>query len=249
MDPGDAEVRRRAVRAIVDVVKRYDVDGAHIDDYFYPYPDNDASGHRMDFPDSATYGRYRKAAGTLAKDDWRRRNVDLFVEAMFKGVRATKPWVKVGISPFGIWRPGNPAQIRGLDAYAEIYADSKKWLQNGWLDYLAPQLYWPIARPEQSYPVLLDWWVKQNTKQRHIWPGLASYRVADTSAARHIPADEIIDEIRLTRQQPGATGHIHFNTRVVMQSPDSLDAKLAQIYDEPALVPASPWLGSRAPSA
>jgi len=247
MDPGDPEVRRRAIRTIVDVVKRYDVDGVHIDDYFYPYPENDASGKKIDFPDSVTYARYRRAGGKLAKDDWRRRNVDLMVEAMFKGVRAAKPWVKVGVSPFGIWRPGNPAQIRGFDAYAEIYADSKKWLQNGWLDYLAPQLYWPIARPEQSYPVLLEWWVNENTKKRHIWPGLATYRIADTSVARHIPSDEITEEIRLTRAQAGATGHIHFNTTVIMRSPDSLNAKLARVYEEPALVPASPWLGAKAP--
>jgi uncharacterized lipoprotein YddW (UPF0748 family) len=247
MDPGDPAVRRRAIRTIVDVVKRYDVDGVHIDDYFYPYPENDASGKRVDFPDSATYARYRRGGGGLAKDDWRRRNVDLMVEEMFKGVRATKPWVKVGVSPFGIWRPGYPEQIRGFDAYAEIYADSKKWLQNGWLDYLAPQLYWPIARPEQSYPVLLAWWVKENTKQRHIWPGLATYRIADTTAARHIPSDEITEEIRVTRAQNGATGHIHFNTTVVMRSPDSLNAKLARIYEEPALIPASPWLGAKRP--
>jgi uncharacterized lipoprotein YddW (UPF0748 family) len=247
MDPGDPEVRRRAVRAIVDVVKRYDVDGVHIDDYFYPYPENDSAGRRIDFPDSATYTRYRRTGGQLDRNDWRRRNVDLMVEAMFKGVRAAKPWVKVGISPFGIWRPGNPPQIRGFDAYAEIYADSKKWLQSGWLDYLAPQLYWPINRPEQSYPVLLDGWVKENTKQRHIWPGLATYRISDTTPARHIPSDEITEEIKLTRAQPGATGHIHFNTRVIMRSPDSLNAKLSRVYEEPALIPASPWLGGKKP--
>src|SRR6185503_5461665 len=149
MDPGDLEVRRRSVRAVVDVAKRYDVDGVHIDDYFYPYPVTQA-GKKVDFPDSETYARYVKAGGKLAKDDWRRDNVDKLVEALYKGVHAVKPWVKVGISPFGIWRPGNPPQIAGFDAYAEIYADSKKWLQNGWGDYFAPQLYWPIARPQQS---------------------------------------------------------------------------------------------------
>jgi uncharacterized lipoprotein YddW (UPF0748 family) len=246
MDPGDPEVRRRSIRAVVDVVKRYDVDGVHIDDYFYPYPENDASGHPIDFPDSATYARYVKRGGRLTKDDWRRSNVDQLIEALYTSVHAAKPWVKVGISPFGIWRPGNPPQIKGFDAYQAIYADSKKWLQAGWGDYFAPQLYWPIAPPEQSFPVLYDWWLSQNTKARHIWPGLASYRVTEQSA-RHIPAREIIDEIDSMRVRGKDLGHILYNMTSLMKDPDSLDEKLAARYAEPALVPASPWLGARAP--
>jgi uncharacterized lipoprotein YddW (UPF0748 family) len=247
MDPGDPEVRRRSVRAIVDVAKRYDVDGVHIDDYFYPYPENDAAGKKIDFPDAVTYARYEKAGGTLAKDDWRRDNVDKLVEALYKGVHAVKPSMKVGVSPFGFWRPGNPPQIKGFDAYAEIYADSKKWLERGWLDYLAPQLYWPIKPPDQSFPVLLDWWLAQNTKHRHIWPGLATYRVAETST-RHIPGREIVDEIDTTRTRGGDVGHIHYNMSALMKDADSVDEKLAVSYAEPALVPASPWLGSTKPS-
>jgi uncharacterized lipoprotein YddW (UPF0748 family) len=250
MDPGDAEVRRRSVRAVVDVVKRYDVDGVHIDDYFYPYPENDASGKPIDFPDSVTYARYRKNGGKLARDDWRRENVDKLVEAFYKSVHAVKPLVKVGVSPFGIWRPGNPEQIKGFDAYAQIYADSKKWLQNGWLDYLAPQLYWPIKPPDQSFPVLYDWWLDANTKHRHMWPGLATYRVTENSA-RHIPSQEIADEIDTTRARtPGISsiGHIHYNMSALMKNPDSLNEKLAARYAAPALVPASPWLGANAPA-
>jgi uncharacterized lipoprotein YddW (UPF0748 family) len=247
MDPGDPEVRRRSVRAVVDVARRYDVDGVHIDDYFYPYPVNDASGRKVDFPDSATYARYVQAGGKLSKDDWRRDNVNKLVEALYKGVHAVKPWVKVGISPFGIWRPGNPEQIAGFDAYTEIYADSKLWLQNGWADYLAPQLYWPIAPPQQSFPALYDWWRSVNTKHRHIWPGLATYRVAENSA-RHIPAQEITAEIDTMRARGGDLGHIHFNTTVLMKDADGIDEKLMTRYAEPALVPASPWLGARAPS-
>lgn len=247
MDPGDPDVRRRSVRAIVDVAKRYDVDGVHIDDYFYPYPVNDASGKRTDFPDSATFARYRKAGGRLEKDDWRRDNVNQLVETLYQAVHAAKPWVKVGISPFGIWRPGNPAQITGLDSYAEIYADSRKWLTNGWADYLAPQLYWPIAQMPQSYPVLYDWWLSQNTKHRHVWPGLATYRVAEAST-RHIASQEVIDEIDTTRARGGDLGHIHYNMSALMKDPDSLDEKLATRYAAPALVPASPWLGAAPPA-
>lgn len=221
MDPGDPDVRRRSLRAIVDVVKRYDVDGVHIDDYFYPYPENDASGKKIDFPDATTYARYLKGGGKLERDDWRRDNVNRFVEALYTDVHAVKPWVRVGISPFGIWRPGNPPQIKGFDAYAAIYADSKKWLQAGWADYFVPQLYWPIAAREQSYPVLYDWWLSQNTKKRHMWPGFATYRIAETGA-RRISSQEIIDEIDSTRARGGDQGHVHFSMAVLMKGPDSL---------------------------
>jgi uncharacterized lipoprotein YddW (UPF0748 family) len=246
MDPGDPEVRRRSIRAIVDVARRYDVDGVHIDDYFYPYPENDASGKKLDFPDSATYARYVKAGGKLSKNDWRRDNVDKLVEALYKGVHAVKPRVKVGISPFGIWRPGNPAQITGFDAYAEIYADSKKWMQKGWADYVAPQLYWPISPPQQSFPALYDWWMSVNAKHRHVWPGLADYRVTDTSS-RHMPAREIVAQIDTMRTRGGDVGHIHFNMTALMKSPDSLADKLRSRYAEPAMVPPSPWLGATPP--
>jgi uncharacterized lipoprotein YddW (UPF0748 family) len=247
MDPGDPEVRRRSIRVIVDVAKRYDVDGVHIDDYFYPYPENDASGKRQDFPDSITYARYKRAGGSLAKDDWRRDNVDELVEALYKGVHAVKPWVKVGISPFGIWRPGNPPQITGLDSYAELYGDSRKWLRNGWADYFAPQLYWPIAQTPQAYPVLYDWWLSQNPKNRHIWPGLATYRLSETGT-RRVAAQEIIDEIDTTRARGGDLGHIHYNMSALMKDPDSLDEKLSTRYAAPALIPGSPWLGAKPPA-
>ncbi len=250
MDPGSAEVRRRTIRAIVDVVKRYDIDGVHIDDYFYPYPETDASGHTIDFPDADTYARYKKAGGSLAKDDWRRANVDSMVAALYRGVHAVKPWVRVGISPFGIWRPGNPPQIHGLDAYATIYANSKLWLEKGWADYFAPQLYWQIRPAEQSFPVLLDWWLSQNSKHRHIWPGLADYRIGEAGAnGSRFTSQEIVDQIDTIRaRDKGEAGHIHFNMTALMKDPDSLAEKVASLYREPALVPASPWLGSKPPA-
>ena len=110
--------------------------------------------------------------GFSNRDDWRRANVNQFVHSVYQSIKALKPWVKFGISPFGIWRPMNPLQIRGLDAYAKLYADSRLWLANGWLDYFAPQLYWAVEPPEQSFPALLNWWTQQNPKGRHLWPGL-----------------------------------------------------------------------------
>jgi len=156
LDPGERAVQDYSLSVIMDVVNRYDVDGIHFDDYFYPYKEKDAEGKELDFPDDASWRRFG-AGGKLSRDDWRRENVNLFIERVYKSIKAAKPWVKFGISPFGIWRPGNPPQIKGFDAFAELYADSRKWLANGWVDYFAPQLYWPIDPPDQSFPVLLRW--------------------------------------------------------------------------------------------
>ena len=107
----------------------------------------------------------------LERNDWRRQNVNHLIERMYDEVKKTKPWVLVGISPFGIWRPGNPTGVKGFDQYATLYADAKKWEQEGWLDYLTPQIYWQVESKEQPYAKLLEWWAEQNVKQRHLWPG------------------------------------------------------------------------------
>ena len=137
MDPGAVEVQDQLVAVIADVVTRYDIDGVHFDDYFYPYPDEDP------FPDSGTYGAYVQGGGQLGLADWRRDNVNRVVERVGLEVAKLRPSVRWGISPFGIYRPGIPEGIQGLDQYDAIYADPVKWMQEGWLDYLAPQLYWP----------------------------------------------------------------------------------------------------------
>lgn len=247
MDPGIPEVRRRMIRTVVDVVKRYDIDAVHIDDYFYPYPEV-RNGVRLEFPDDNTYRAYQRRGGKLSLAEWRRNNVNQLVREFYAAVKAQKPWVKVGISPFGIWRPGHPpTTTAGIDTFEELYADSKKWLNEGWLDYIAPQLYWPVRPPEQSYPVLLQWWAQENTKGRHVWPGLALYKIPIRGPRKMSPAD-VVEEIRLTRQTPGATGHIHFNAAVLMQNIEAIADSLAAIYAEPALVPASPWLDATGPS-
>ena len=248
LDPGDLEVRRRAIAVVLDVVRRYDVDGVHIDDYFYPYVENDPRGRPIPFPDGPTFERYRRGGGTLARDDWRRQNVDSYVRELYTAVKAAKPRVRVGISPFGIWRPGSPAGVEGLDAYRELFADSRKWLVNGWLDYSAPQLYFGLGRPKQDHTALLAWWVSQNPKRRHLWPGLFTSRVA--SGRDPWTADAFLEQIRLTRAQPGATGHVHFSMRALQDGRGGLAARLAaETYRTPALVPASPWLDGEPPSA
>jgi uncharacterized lipoprotein YddW (UPF0748 family) len=246
LDPGDPEVRRRSMAVILDVVRRYDVDAVHIDDYFYPYIENDARRRPIPFPDDATYARYVRGGGTLARDDWRRSNVDGFVRDLYAAVKAEKRQVRVGISPFGIWRPRNPPSVAGLDAYSELYADSRKWLVNGWLDYLAPQLYFGLGRPQQDHTALLAWWIAQNERRRHLWPGLYTSRVA--AGREPWSAASFLEQIRLTRAQAGASGQVHFSMKALLDDRGGVATRLrAEAYRAPALVPATTWLGGTPP--
>jgi len=247
MDPGSSEVRAQTVAVVRDIVRRYDIDGMHIDDYFYPYPEL-RRRREIPFPDSRTWRAYQRSGGKLSRDDWRRRNVDLLVEQLYSVVKEEKPWVKFGISPFGIWRPGNPPAVRGLDSYVEIYADSRKWLQRGWADYFTPQLYWRSTAPQQPYDQLLHWWTEQNAFGRHLWVGNYTSRVMGEGA--NWPASELLEQIRLTRADSGASGNVHFNMIAFLQNRGGLDDRLIEgPYAAPALVPASPWLDNRPPSA
>jgi uncharacterized lipoprotein YddW (UPF0748 family) len=256
LDPGERAVPDYSLSVILDVVKRYDVDGIHFDDYYYPYKEKDAGGKVLDFPDDASWRRFG-AGGKLSRDDWRRDNVNRFIERVSKSIKSAKPWVKFGVSPFGIWRPGNPPQIKGMDSYAELYADSRKWLADGWVDYCAPQLYWPIDSPDQSFPVLLKWWAAQNPKGRLLIAGMDTTKTGRGSSAagdyrarnsRGWPPSEIINQIRLAREQPGVSGHIHWNMRTLMRN-GALDELLErEVYRQPALMPPSPWLDGPRPA-
>lgn len=252
LDPGDARARDYSLTVILDVVRRYDIDGVHLDDYFYPYEINDDAGRVVDFPDDSTWAAALET-GLLgpglanARREWRRSNVDRFVEDLARGIKETKPWVRFGISPFGIWRPGYPPQIQGFDAYDRIYADSRKWLVNGWVDYFTPQLYWPIDRKEQSYEALLDWWIEQNPYKRHIWPGNFASRVMMKGDRSWAPS-EIVDQVVVTRKREGASGNVLFSMKALMRdSSDAAQALASHVYRDPALVPGTPWLGGARP--
>lgn len=238
LDPGEPEVQLHSLNVIMDVVKRYDIDGVHFDDYFYPYKEAN-----LDFPDEPSWQKYQKAGGKLNRNDWRRENVNVFLRRVNQEVHKAKPWVKFGISPFGIWRPGNPPSVKGMDAYSAIYADSRRWLMEGWCDYFAPQLYWNIDAKQQSFPELLDWWVKQNPMNRHIWPGMSNARIGNTR-----PASEIVNQIAITRKTQGATGNIHWSVKSLMKNQGGItDLVSKNVYTEPALIPASPWLSKAVP--
>jgi uncharacterized lipoprotein YddW (UPF0748 family) len=249
LDPGEPRVMEHTIRVILDVVRRYDVDGIHLDDYFYPYLERDANGQIIAFPDNPSWQRYQNAGGKLERSEWRRENVNTLVRRLYGEIKGVKPWVKFGISPFGIWKSGVPAQIRGLNAYEELYADSRKWLNEGWVDYFTPQLYWKIEARAQSYPVLLNWWTQQNAHNRHIWPGNSASR-ASSGGANDWPDSEIEYQVRVTRGQAGATGNVYFSAQgLLRRDPDGLTKRLAEsVYSEAALVPASPWLDATPPS-
>jgi len=239
LDPGEPFVRQYVLRVVMDVVKRYDVDGVQFDDYFYPF-EKDPAGRVLDFPDEATWEKYG-LPNRMERGDWRRQNINQFIQSVYQSIKAAKPWVKFGVSPFGIWRPMNPPPVRGMDAYATLYADSRRWFASGWLDYFSPQLYWSTEAPQQSFPVLLDWWARQNAQGRHLWPGLSAANTGEKWGP-----GEIARQIAATRRQPGAGGEIFFHLRNLTDN-----AALAEVVRtacaQPALVPASPWLDSLPP--
>lgn len=249
MDPSEPAVQRRSLEVIIDVVRRYDIDGVHIDDYFYPYKVKGPDGKLLDFPDGPSWNRYVRAGGRLSRDDWRRRSVDDFIERLYGEIKKTKRWVKFGISPFGIYRPGIPEGIKaGVDQYADLYADALKWYQKGWCDYYTPQLYWPIKQTPQSYPVLLKWWAENNPAGRHFWPGNFTGRTNPGDG--NWPAQEVVDQINMTRLQKGSTGNVHFSMKAFMRDFNGIASTLKQgVYSQPALIPPSPWLGDRKPAA
>jgi uncharacterized lipoprotein YddW (UPF0748 family) len=248
MDPGEKETQKQSLDVMLDVVRRYDIDGVHIDDYFYPYREKDSAGNYIDFPDTPSWQRYVATGGRMSRSDWRRNNVDTFIADLYKGIKREKAWVKFGISPFGIYRPGIPEGIKaGVDQFADLYADARRWLVEGWCDYYTPQLYWKIEQTPQAYPTLLNWWVRQNPKGRNVWPGLFTSQVM-TSA--NWPASEIVNQIETTRRTPGATGTVHFSMKALMQNQKGLADTLRNgLYRHQALVPASPWLDSSPPPA
>ncbi|MDO5616112.1 MAG: family 10 glycosylhydrolase [Cruoricaptor ignavus] len=233
MDPSDKVTQDHVSNVIKDIVKRYDIDAVHIDDYFYPY--REYHGGR-DFPDDKTWQTYRNSGGTMSRADWRRANVNQFIKRIYEEIKAEKNYVRFGISPFGIWKPGYPEDIKGTSQYDELYADAKLWLNEGWLDYFAPQLYWKDGG-SQSFSSLLKWWQNENTQKRHLWAGLntVGVKVADKPA-------EIANQIAITRNLlKDASGEIHYNVDGISKNSTML-ATLKDVYKEKALVPESPWI-------
>ena len=228
LNPGKPEARGHVLRVIMDVVNRYDIDGVHLDDYFYPYPPH----HNV--ADGRTPAQRRAA-------------IDDFVQALYQRVKRTKPYVRVGISPFGIWQPGFPENVEaGLNAYEELACDARKWLAKGWVDYLAPQLYWRCEGP-QSFPALMRWWSGINPS-RPVWPGIASVRI-DSKEDPGRKASEIGRQIGYSRQLARqSSGQLFWSWKSLSTNRGGVQKVLAGCYKSLALPPAMPWSGSTRPA-
>lgn len=242
MDPGAEVVRNHITAVYIDVVRRYDIDAIHMDDYFYPYP---VQGH--DFPDSNTYSAYTASGGTLSLKDWRRHNVNTMIQVVRKEIHTHKSHVKFGISPFGIWKPHYPHGIHGLSAYDELYADSRKWFQEAWVDYLSPQLYWKIDPPAQSYTALLDWWLEQNPRKRHLYAGNYAAQVVSSDW----DVQEITNQVGVSRSRRSllSFGNIQFSMKYFVRNSRGISDAFKPLYPTPALTPEMPWLNVAPPHA
>ena len=203
--PANKEAQQHVVNVVKDIVKRYDVDAIHMDDYFYPYR---IAG--KEFPDDASY---KRSGSKLSKDDWRRSNVDSIIKTLNAVIKEEKPYCKFGISPFGVWRnkrsdPEGSNTKAGQTNYDDLYADILLWLKEGWVDYVAPQLYWEIGHKLADYEELIDWW-SRHSYGRHIYIGHGIYRAYEKNAAWKNP-NELPNQIKLLREYPERTGKYLF---------------------------------------
>ena len=242
-NPALDETRKFIADVVKDLVLQYDVDAIHMDDYFYPYP---VAGEV--FPDAIQFASNPRHFRPDQLEDWRRNNVDLTIQLIGKTIKETKPWVKFGISPFGVWRnidkdTRGSMTRSGVSNYDDLYADVVKWLQYGWIDYATPQLYWQIGHPSVNFVTLIDWWSK-NAFNRDIYIGHALYKI---DANSNIPAwtdpNQIPRQIELTRETPGIQGSSFYSAIHLKRNLLGLQDKLQhKLYRHEALVPPMPWI-------
>jgi uncharacterized lipoprotein YddW (UPF0748 family) len=238
-DPGNKEGQQWVENVVRDIVKRYDVDAIHMDDYFYPYR---IAGR--EFPDSASFRLYGNG---MSKDAWRRSNVDSIIVNISKIIKEEKPWVKFGISPFGVWRnsdkdPIGSATKAGVTNYDDLYADILLWTRNGWIDYVTPQLYWETGHKLAAFETLVDWW-SRHTYGKHMYIGHGIYRGLEKyNRAWHNPK-ELPRQIELLRKYPTIQGSIYFSSKTFYRNPNGWNDSLQNsYYRQPALVPPMEWL-------
>lgn len=240
-DPGNKEGQQWVVNVVKDIVQRYDVDGVHMDDYFYPYK---IPG--KEFPDWASYAKDPRG---LNKEDWRRSNTDSIISHLSIVIKQTKPWVKFGISPFGVWRnsdkdpEGSPTHA-GVTNYDDLYADILLWLKSSWIDYVTPQLYWESGHRVVAFETLIDWWSK-HTYGRHLYIGQGIYRALETSPTSRAwrNPNELPKQIQLIRQYPTVQGSVYFSSKTFESNPNGWSDSLRNnYYSTQALIPVMPWL-------
>lgn len=248
-DPGIPEVRNHVARVVGDLVRRYDIDAIHFDDYFYPYREAN-----QEFPDQNSFAAYPNGFASSKKDDWRRNNVDLIIKQLHDSIKSIRRTVEFGISPFGVWKnnstdPAGSATKAGVTNYEDLYADILLWQKEGWIDYVTPQLYWYIGKTVADYAILVDWWSK-NTYGCQLYIGQAPFLLNEESKdkAWQTP-DEIIDQIKLNRSIPAISGSVFFSAKSLKKNPLGIKERLLQeMYKFPALTPTNPRVGPVQPA-
>jgi uncharacterized lipoprotein YddW (UPF0748 family) len=249
LDPGIPAVRDYLNRVVAEVVRNYDVDAIHFDDYFYPYP-----VANQPFPDSNSFVRYNAGYPSEKIDAWRRNNVDAIIESLGKTIKAIKPKVKFGISPFGVWQnydelkvPDGSATRAGSTNYDNLYADVIKWQQKGWIDYLIPQLYWEIGHEKVDYITLANWW-SERAYGRHVYIGHALYKVVEAQTPAWKNSEELPEQIRIARRNPRIQGSAYFRMQFLEDNPLDFKNRLEEeFYAEMALLPVMDWIDEQAP--
>jgi len=247
-NPGIPAARKLVEDAIMDAVSRYDIDGVHFDDYFYPYP---VAGQT--FADAATYAEYGAGIPTLA--EWRRNNINLLIQELQQRIKAAKPWVKFGVSPFAVWRnartdPLGSPTTAGVQTYDDLYADTRRWVRESWIDYVVPQVYWAQGFAPADYSKLVPWWAEQvRGTDVHLYIGQATYKVGtSTQSPDWSDPAELSDHLAFNSTIPEVKGDIYFSAKDVRADRLGATSLLNQTwYSRPALVPAMPSLDSRAP--
>lgn len=242
-DPGYPENRDYICKVACDIVRRYAVDGIHIDDYFYPYP---VAG--LDIPDDNAYALY---GGGMDRGDWRRQNVNKFIAQMQKEIRQIKPWVKFGVSPFGIYRnqksDPNGSETNGLQNYDNLYADVLEWIRQGWVDYNIPQIYWEIGNKAADYETLIKWWSK-NAGGRPLYIGQDVLRTVKAPDPNNPQIHQMHHKYQLQRSLPGIQGSCQWYAAAVCENPGNYQEVLRTVYHStPALQPTMPWIDDKAP--
>lgn len=242
-DPGNKEVQWYVTQVMRDLVRRYDIDAIHLDDYFYPYR---IAG--KEFGDDTTYARYGNG---LNRNDWRRSNVDSVIVSLSRAIKEEKKFCKFGISPFGVWRnsdkdPEGSVTKAGQTNYDDLYADILLWLKKGWIDYVTPQLYWEFGHRLVAYETLIDWWSK-HAYGRHLYIGHGIYRAYEANAGWKNP-NQLPNQIKKLREYPTVQGSVYFSSKSFVRNPNGWNDSLRQnYYRYPAIVPPMPWIDSTKP--
>lgn len=243
-DPGFPENRAYICRIVKDILERYDVDAIHMDDYFYPYP---SPGKTI--RDDVSFAQY--GTGYANREDWRRNNVNQLIKEMHETIHATKPWVKFGISPFGIYRnqknDPNGSQTNGLQNYDDLYADILLWVNNGWVDYNIPQVYWEIGHPAADYQELVKWWAT-HADNRPLFIGQDVMRTVKKADLQNPNIHQQARKMQLQRSYPAIEGSCQWYAAAVVDNPGNYRTTLTRYYHRyPALQPLYPFIDKKAP--